>query len=88
MLYNPRTKLRKKLISYYKTNGILALKKHVDAKHDLLEKTLDEEVNSSKRIQVKKQLAKKRENISSFEKSKIFFAKFFTRRMKCNRNNF
>jgi hypothetical protein len=30
MLYNPRTKLSKGLISYYKTTEILALKKHVD----------------------------------------------------------
>ncbi len=47
LLYNPRTKLRKGLISYYKTNGILTLKKHVDVKHDLLAKKLDEEMNRS-----------------------------------------
>jgi hypothetical protein len=27
---NPRTQARKGFISYYKTNGIIALKKHVD----------------------------------------------------------
>ncbi len=46
VLYNPRIKLRKGLISYYKTNGKLALKKHMDVKHGLLAKKFDEEVNS------------------------------------------
>jgi hypothetical protein len=46
VLYNPRIKLKKGLISYYKTNGILALKKHMDVKHNLFTKKLDEEVNS------------------------------------------
>jgi hypothetical protein len=36
MLYNPKIKLRKGLISYYKTNGILVLKKHVNVEHHLL----------------------------------------------------
>ncbi len=88
LLYIPRTKLRKGLISYYKTNGKLALKKHVDVEHDLLAKKLDEKVNSLERIQVENQLTKKRENVSSIEISKFFFAKFLTRKMKCSRNNF
>jgi hypothetical protein len=37
MLYNPRTNLKKGLISYCKSNVILTLKKH-----DLLAKKLDE----------------------------------------------
>jgi hypothetical protein len=41
VLYNPRTKLRKGLISYYKTMGISSLEKHVDAEHCLLAKTLE-----------------------------------------------
>ncbi len=52
MLYNLRTKLRKGLILYYKTNGILTLKKHADAKHNLLTKKLGEEVNNLMRTQV------------------------------------
>jgi hypothetical protein len=39
MLYNPKINIRKGLISYCKSNGILALKKHVDEKHDLLANT-------------------------------------------------
>jgi len=46
MLYNPRTKLRKGLISYYKTNRISTLKKHVDAENGLLAKKPDKEMNS------------------------------------------
>jgi hypothetical protein len=60
----------------------------VDAKHNVLEKKLAEEVNSSKRIEVEKQLTEKRENVSSFEIFKFFFAKFLTRRMTYNTNNF
>jgi len=87
VLYNPRTKLRKGLISYYKTNGILTLKKHVDGKHNLLAKKLDEEVNNLVRTQGERQPTKKKQSVSSFE----FFSKnsqnVFTKRMKCNINN-
>jgi hypothetical protein len=38
VLYKPRTKLGKGLISYYKTNGISTLKKHVDLEHNLFVK--------------------------------------------------
>jgi len=88
VLYNPRTKTRKGLVSYYKTNGILTLKMHVDAKHSLLAKKLDEEVNSSIRTQGEKQPTKKRQNVSSFENLKCFLQNLFTRRMKYNINNF
>jgi hypothetical protein len=40
VLYDPRTKLSKGLISYHKTNEILPLKKHVDVEHDLFAKNL------------------------------------------------
>jgi len=76
VLYNPRTKLRKGLISYYKTIGISSLKKHVDAKHGLFAKKLDEEVNNEVRIEVERQPTKKRLNVSSFEIYEFVFAKF------------
>ncbi len=69
MLYNSRTKLKKGLISYYKTIGISFLKKHVDVEHGLLAKKLDEEVNNVVRIEIEKKPTKKRLNVSS---SKIF----------------
>jgi hypothetical protein len=33
---NPKIWMRKRSISYYKTNGITSLKKHVDANHSLI----------------------------------------------------
>jgi hypothetical protein len=67
VLYIPRTKLRKGLISYYEINGISTLKKHVDAKRSLLVKKFDKKGNSLVRTQVEKQPIKKRQNVSSFE---------------------
>ncbi len=36
VLYSIKTKLRKVINSYYKNNGILTLRKHVDGEHNLL----------------------------------------------------
>jgi hypothetical protein len=33
VLYNPRTKEKKGNITYFKKNGIITLKKHVDVDH-------------------------------------------------------
>jgi hypothetical protein len=46
--------------------------KHMDAKHGLLAKKPDEEMNSSMRTQVERQLIKKRQNVSS-PKVNFFF---------------
>jgi hypothetical protein len=88
VLYNPRTKTRKGLISYYKTNGILTLKMHVDAKHSLLAKKLDEEVNSSIRTQGERQPTKKRQNVSSFENFKMFSTKLIYKKDKIQHKQF
>ncbi len=37
-----RTRLRKGLVFYFKSNGIIKLKKHVDANHGLIVKTFEE----------------------------------------------
>jgi len=87
VLYSTRTKLRKGIMSYYKSNGILALRTHMDGKHNLLTKKLDEEVNNSMRSQVERQLIKKRQNVFSSKISELFFAKL-TKKMKCIINNF
>ncbi len=47
----------------------------MDVKHGLLAKKLEEEMNSSMRIQVERQLLKKRKNVSSFEIFELFFAR-------------
>jgi hypothetical protein len=43
---NPRTKERRRIITYYQKNGIISLKKHVDANHVMLAKRFEEEMNS------------------------------------------
>jgi hypothetical protein len=63
--YNPRTKKRKGIITYFKKNGITTLKKHVDANHDVLAKRFEEEVKFPLRNIVEKQPTKKRPNVSN-----------------------
>jgi len=67
--------LLKGLISYYKTNGIITLKKHVDVKHYLLAKKIDKEINNLVNSELERQLAKNRQNVSSSEISEFFIAK-------------
>jgi hypothetical protein len=43
---NPKTQLRRKLILYFKTNGMTSLKEHVDADHGLVAKVFEKQVNS------------------------------------------
>ncbi len=52
--FNPRKKERKGIITYYKKNGIIALKKHVDANHVMLAKRFEEEMNSPLRDVLKR----------------------------------
>jgi len=42
---NPRKQLKKGLISYYKTNGITCLRKHVDRDHSISFRFFEKEVN-------------------------------------------
>jgi hypothetical protein len=44
-------------------------------RHGLLAKKPKEELNSSVRTQVERQLFKKRQNVSSYEITKLFFTK-------------
>jgi hypothetical protein len=55
-------------------NGIIALKKHVDAKHSLLVKKFEEEMNSLMKSELERQLAKNRQNESSSEIFEIFYS--------------
>jgi hypothetical protein len=43
--FNQKTQARKGLISYYKTNSITSIKKHVDEIHVIVAKRFEEEVN-------------------------------------------
>jgi len=56
---NSKTQARKGLISYYKTNGITSLKKHVDVIHIIIVKMFEEEVNSLLKRKEEKQPTKK-----------------------------
>ncbi len=62
---NSRKKLRKGLISYYKTSGITCLHKHFDVEHLVIYKKFQEEINNQGRKNVEKQLAKKKAHISN-----------------------
>jgi hypothetical protein len=46
---NPRKQLKKGLLSYYKTNGITCLRKHVDRDHSIIFRFFEKEVNNSRR---------------------------------------
>lgn len=50
-------------MTYYKTYGIIAFKKHVNANHDIIVKKFEEKVNSLMRKKMERQLVKKRPNV-------------------------
>jgi hypothetical protein len=69
-----RARSRKGLVSYFKNNGTIVLKKHVDANHNLIARNFEEEVNNNKKNLLQKQLAKKGAIITNNEISKFFGA--------------
>jgi hypothetical protein len=54
-----RRKLKKGFVSYFKSNGIVALKKYVDENHELIVKKYGEKMNSNLKSPLEKQHAKK-----------------------------
>jgi hypothetical protein len=74
---NPRTQARKGLISYYETNGITYLKKHVHVNHYLISKTFEKEVQNMMRGSVERLLAKKHFNPFGFSIFKKIIVKDF-----------
>ncbi len=61
--FNPKTKERKGLITYYKTCGIITLKKHVNVYHSLIAKKLEEGIYIGITKSVEIQPTKKRSNV-------------------------
>ncbi len=57
---NPRKQLKKGLISYYKTNGITCLRKHVDRDQSIIFRFFEKEVNDSRKGNLDKQHAIKK----------------------------
>jgi outer membrane lipopolysaccharide assembly protein LptE/RlpB len=70
-----KIKVRKGVISYLKTNGIVIFKNYVDVEHTLIAKKFEEEVSNPMRSGLEKQLTKKRPNVSTNEIFEIFSTK-------------
>jgi hypothetical protein len=51
--------LKKAFRSYFKKNGIIILKKHVDANHGLIAKKIEDEMNNNMKVQWKEYLQRK-----------------------------
>jgi len=85
---NPRIKERKGLITYYKTYGIITLKKHVDADHFIIVKKFEKEVNNEIIRNVERQLAKKRPNVTISAIFVFFAIKEPFKKMMCKKNTF
>jgi hypothetical protein len=62
-ILNARTKKIKRLIIYYKTYGIIVLKKHVDVNHSIIVKFFEEKINNEIIGTIEKQPVKKRSNV-------------------------
>jgi hypothetical protein len=56
---NSKTRARKRIFFYYKTNGIISFEKHVDAQHIVIAKMFKEKINILLKGTEKRQLAKK-----------------------------
>jgi hypothetical protein len=69
-----RTRLRKGLVLYFKSNGIIVSKKHGDANHNLIASNFEDEVYNNIINPLQRQLAKKGATIIGSEISKFFGA--------------
>jgi hypothetical protein len=67
-----RLQAKKGLIFYYKTNEIIFQKKHVDAKHIVIAKMFEKEINFLLKGRKERQLAKKRAIMFSGSNFKFF----------------
>jgi hypothetical protein len=61
-----RRKLKKCFVSYFKSNGIIVLKKHVDENHELIVKNFGEKMNRNLKSPLDKQHAMNKSEISNF----------------------
>jgi len=82
-------KRRKGLIAYYKTYGIIALKKKVDGNHVIIVKNNEEELNGLIKKILEQQLTKKRPNFSNNAISNFFLlSKIHFKKMMCDEKIF
>ncbi len=59
IVFNHGRRLRKGLVFYFKSNGIIALRKHVNANHGLFIETFENELNDNMKSSMKRQITKK-----------------------------
>jgi hypothetical protein len=86
---NPNIKNRKRLITHYKTYGIIGLKKNVDVDHAIFVSFFEEDINSPIRGLVERQLIKTRFNVLGIVISFFFLMlKILPRKMMCNKKNY
>jgi hypothetical protein len=69
-----KNKVKKGLVSYFKNNGIIVFKKHMDANHGLIVKKIEEEVNNNFKSRLENQLVKKRFVVNASVISNFFGA--------------
>jgi hypothetical protein len=72
-ILEPRTKLRKNLVSYFKNNGITTLKRHMNVDHGLIVKKIKEKMNNMK-SPLERQPLKKRPIMTTSAISNFFGA--------------
>jgi hypothetical protein len=74
LIVNPKMQTRKGLITYNITNGITALRKHINSNHPNIFLKFEEKINCPLK-ENEKQPSKKRPNVSSNYMSSFFVAK-------------
>jgi hypothetical protein len=70
-ILEPRTKLRKPFVSYFKSNGIITLKRHMDVDHGIIVKKIKEKMNNMK-SPLERQPVKKRSIMTTSAISNFF----------------
>jgi hypothetical protein len=68
-----RTRCKKGLIAYHKSNEIIAMKKHVEEDHFAFMKRLVEDFSYIAKAPIDQNASKKRAHVSPFEISRVFF---------------
>jgi hypothetical protein len=76
------------LIFYYKTNGIISLKKHVDVDRSFITQMFEKKVNSLLRNIEEKQPLKKRANLSGGSIFKFFCVKYTFKKKDASQKDF
>jgi hypothetical protein len=82
-----KTQIRKQIIFYYKTNGIMTLKKYMDVDHVMIPKKFEEEIKNLVKHGYLKDNQQKKLNLSSNAIYINLVKKILSKKMMCNKNN-